>query len=396
MRKRITILTQYFAPEMGAPQSRLYELAKGLLNNGWEVMVVTAYPNYPTGKVFSKTEHDWKKNDELEGIKIHRYWLYPSNSQKAIPRIISMLSFTVTGFLSYFKLRKFKPDYILAESPPLTLGLTGLYLSKWTKAKMIFNVSDLWPLSAKELGAISDGKLYRNIEKLEHYLYRKADICTGQSNEILAHIEKYGAKDTFLFRNGVDIKRFELDIPYPNNATPKLVYAGLLGVAQGIAGICKNVNFKELGVEFHVYGAGKEQEELEEYLKKNPDNGIFYHGTVKRNEIPAMLQQHDGTIIPLVKHLYGAVPSKIYEAMAAGLPILFCSQGEGGEIIRSNDVGYVSEALDYDGLKANIKKFAEDGETRNRMHLNCIKTAKEKFDRNKVIANLSKYLEERA
>ncbi|HMS64794.1 MAG TPA: glycosyltransferase family 4 protein, partial [Ignavibacteria bacterium] len=252
---RLVILTQYFSPEIGAPQNRLLELAKGFIKDGWEILVITGMPNYPKGKIFEAYKGKFTSEETIEGISTKRYWLYASISSKSFPRIVSMITFSATSLFSYSMIRKFKPDYLFVESPPLTLAMSGYILSIISGAKLIMNVSDIWPLSAKELGVIGDGFLYRQIEKLEKFLYRKSFLCTGQSEEIVSHICKSKTvKKPYLFRNGVDIKRFVVQkrSNYPGNL--KIVYAGLLGVAQGIPDIAKNINFAELGAEFHIYG----------------------------------------------------------------------------------------------------------------------------------------------
>lgn len=109
-----------------------------------------------------------------------------------------------------------------------------------------------------------------------------------------------------------------------SNGNLIIVYAGLLGVAQGILEICQKIDFKSLGAEFHIYGAGGEQYLIEEFLMTNSERGIFFHGRVSRDEIPGLLKQADVTLIPLVKNIFGAVPSKIYESMAARSSYLIC------------------------------------------------------------------------
>ena len=151
---------------MGAPQSRLLETAIGLKKRGHEVTVVTAMPNYPKGRIFDGYRGKLIKEDEVSGIRTIRYTLYPSNSKKNLPRIISLLSFSFTALFSLFKIRKIRPDFILTESPPLTLAWSGIMLSKLSGAKHIANISDLWPLSAFEIGAISKGRVYGMLEKL--------------------------------------------------------------------------------------------------------------------------------------------------------------------------------------------------------------------------------------
>lgn len=381
---KLVILTQYFYPEMGAPQTRLYELALELKVLGWSIEIVTGMPNYPTGKIFHSHQGKFYVKEEIAGIIVHRYWLYPSKSSKVLPRILSMISFSGTSLFSWFAIRKLKPDYLLVESPPLTLAITGWILSSLVKAKLIMNISDLWPLSAKELGAISNGFLYRRLVALESFLYRKAAICTGQSQEIVDYVSRIKNNNVWLLRNGVNVTRFEKH--EERSKSNKIVYAGLLGVAQGILAVCENINFKELDLEFHIYGSGNELEKIEKFLVTNPDRGIVYKGMISRDQVPMTLVQYDAMLVVLVRNIYGAVPSKIYEAMAAGLPIIFSGEGEGAAIVIQNGLGWTSKPRDWIVLKENfdsLKNIPE--EALNEIKVNIRKVALEKFDRRKQV-----------
>ena len=389
---RIGLLTQYYKPEMGAPQNRLYEMVRGLKELGNELYIVTAMPNYPTGKIFPEYQGKLVSNEIMDGIAVKRYWLYASNARKVIPRIWNMVSFSCMALFSACYLRKLHLDYLVVESPPLTLGIVGIWLSKFAKCKLVANISDIWPLSAKELGAISEGRLYRILEQIEHKIYRSAHICMGQSQEIVDHIATHGGKHVYLFRNGVDPTRFQLVKNEVGSSPIKLMYAGLLGFAQGIADICKSINFAEMGAEFHIYGAGGEQKEIEQYLQQNPNRGIFYHGVVSRQELPSILQTAHLTLVPLVKHIYGAVPSKIYESMAAGLPIMFVGEGEGAKIVKDNKIGMIAPAKDYATLKENIQHIASHPNDMIDMRKNCLLCAQTKFNRPKQILDLHQYL----
>lgn len=390
---RIGLLTQYYKPEMGAPQNRLYEMVRGLKELGNDMYIITAMPNYPTGKIFDAYKGKIICNEMIDDIPVKRYWLYASNTRKVIPRIWNMVSFSCMALLSIRYLRKLHLDYLIVESPPLTLGLVGIWLAKFAKCKLIANISDIWPLSAKELGAISEGRLYRILERLEHKIYRSAHLCMGQSQEIVDHIASHGGTNVYLFRNGVDPTRFQIArndaITYP----VKIIYAGLLGFAQGVADICKSINFADIGAEFHIYGAGGEQEEIEQYLQQNPNRGIFYHGVVSRQDLPKKLQEAHLTLVPLVKNIYGAVPSKIYESMAAGLPIMFIGEGEGAKIVENNAIGLVAHAKDYATLQANIQYIVSHPDIMKNMIDNCQKCAQTKFNRPQQILSLHQYLQ---
>ena len=393
---KIGLLTQSYKPETGAAPNRLYEMMSGLKRCGNDVCIVAAMPNYPTGRIFPEYRKKFTMRETLDGIEIKRYWMYASNSRKALPRALAMFSFTFMAFFSIPYLRSKKLDFLIVGSPPLTLGWAGNWIAKLAKTRFIANISDIWPLSAKELGAISEGKLYHILEKVEKSVYRNADMLLGQSQEIVDHISSHGGKNVYLFRNGVDPTRFDINKKAKRNPSGplKIIYAGLLGYAQGVADICKNVNFKSLGAELHIYGNGGEKDEIERYLKDNPDKGITYHGSVSRDEIPEVLLASDMTLVPLVKNIYGAVPSKIYESMAAGLPILFSGEGEGARIIEENNIGLVSSPKDYATLMKNIQFASENHDILETQTKNCIECANTKFNRPRQVVELNKYLQE--
>ena len=395
LNNRIIILSQYFPPEMGAPQSRLFEMANGLKKIGWEVIVITSMPNYPTGKIFDDYKGRFFTREKWEEIAIWRYIIYASNSKKSFPRVISMLSFSIVVLLSCFKVKKFKPAYIFTESPPLTLGLSGLILSKFCSAKHILNVSDLWPLSAYELGAISKGFIYSQLERLERFLYVNSFSCTGQSQEIIDQLQVKGSKRTLLFRNGVDSSRFGNRSNKQNKETSnlKIVYAGLLGIAQGILSLCRNLDFGNLNSEFHIYGQGAEKKEIQELILNNLRNDIILHDPLPREKIPGLLAKYDVTIVPLIKPIFGAVPSKIYEAMAAGLPIIFAGGGEGAWIIKKYQIGWVCEPSDFSAIR-NVIKYIESVEPDKleKMKQRAKHTAQTVFDRNIQIEHLHNFL----
>jgi glycosyltransferase involved in cell wall biosynthesis len=162
---RLLILTQYYPPEIGAPQNRLHELAVRLANQGVSVEVLTALPNYPKMQVFEAYRNRKNRKEIIEGISIHRSWIYVSKSKGIISRLLNYFSFV---WSSYWIGRKLdKVDYLLVESPPLFLGYSAMLLAKKLDAKLIFNVSDLWPESAEKLGIVTNKWLLKLAYRLE-------------------------------------------------------------------------------------------------------------------------------------------------------------------------------------------------------------------------------------
>ena len=168
----LIICTQYYPPEVGAPQNRLSELARLLADRGHQVSVITAMPNYPSGKI-----HDGYgglfQRERVAGVDVLRTAIYPTQSLGLLRRLASYCSFVCSSIvLGTLLLRR--ADYLLVESPPLFLGLAGFWLSRAKRARLIFNVSDLWPESAVQLGIVRRGGLLHRLSSwLEASLYQR-------------------------------------------------------------------------------------------------------------------------------------------------------------------------------------------------------------------------------
>ena len=185
---RLLILTQYYPPEIGAPQNRLHELAVRLKAAGIEVEVLTAMPNYPKMEVFEEYRGGKIKEEIIDGINIYRTKIFVSRSKGIIARLLNYFSFVWT---SYWRGRKLKNqyDFLMVESPPLFLGYSAMALSRKLKARMIFNVSDLWPESAEKLGVVTNKSMLKIAYNLEAKCYKRASHITGQTKVIVDDIK---------------------------------------------------------------------------------------------------------------------------------------------------------------------------------------------------------------
>ncbi|MEP3837371.1 MAG: glycosyltransferase family 4 protein [Algibacter sp.] len=349
--KNLLIITNYFPPETGAASNRIFHLSEGLQKHNFKVSVLTPLPNYPKGRVFDGYRGRFKQTSIENGITIHRLWIYASNSKNKLLRLIAMLSYSIS--LIWFFIWNKIPKTVIIQSPPLLVAFTSVLFLRSKKRKLILNVSDLWPLAALELGALKKNFSYRILEKIERFNYKHADLILGQSDEILTHVKSiYGNKNSFLYRNYPDFKA-----QVPNGAIQpleklKIVYAGLLGIAQGILKLCEELDYSK--IQFHIYGAGAEQLAIEGLIKNKPELDIVYHGEVSRQELHSVLTQYDVTIIPLLNRIYGSVPSKIFEYARLGIPMLYFGGGEGETVINKYELGWVANASDYAKLNTVI------------------------------------------
>ena len=338
---------------MGAAANRIKNLAEGLQKRGNKVTVVCPLPNYPEGKIFKNYKKRFVAKEKKNSVLIKRFWVFPSKSKNSIVRLVSMLSFSWSLWFSLFSFLKKKPDIFIIQSPPLLVGLSGLLLAKLLGCKRILNVSDIWPLSALELGVIEKGRFYNFLEKIEKLNYKLADKIVAQSNETISHINKIVNRKTLVYRNVPSFKKYK--IKEKSNGQLKIVYAGLLGYAQGILEICKSIEFKKLNAEFHIYGAGMDKDEIEKIAEK--ENNIFFHGVVSPSIVKEKIRLYDVSLVPLKNRIYGAVPSKIFELMQLGVPIIFLGEGEGELLVKQNKLGMVSTTNDFDNLKEIIKSY---------------------------------------
>ena len=383
--KDILIITSYFPPETGAASNRIFHLAEGLQKRNFNVSVITPLPNYPKGKIFKDYKGKFWLASTENNITIHRLWIYASNSKNKLLRLFAMLSYSFS--LVWFFIWNKIPNKVIVQSPPLLVAFTCMFLLRRKKRKLILNVSDLWPIAGLELGAFKRNFSYNMLERIEYFNYKKADLVLGQSEEILNHVTSLCPnKNTFLYRNFPDFNSPEVE-SFTSGEKIKLVYAGLLGVAQGVYKLCQNIDYTN--IEFHIYGAGAEQTQIEAFILENENLPIFYHGEISRKLLHKELLKYDLTIIPLLNRIYGSVPSKIFEYARLGLPMVYFGGGEGENIIRNYNLGWVAEAGNYNDLneKLSVLKI----EDLNLELKNKIKTTAEiNFDFGKQLNSLQK------
>lgn len=397
----LLILTQYFPPEVGAPQNRLFELAIRLKQKGAKVQVLTAMPNYPKMEVFK--EYSGKKYcvEELEGIKVYRTYIYVSKQKGIIKRLLNYFSFVISSAW-YGPSKIDKADFILCESPPLFLGYSAMYLTRKMKAKLIFNVSDLWPESAEKLGVVSNRQMLNLAYRLEGKLYKKSVLVTGQTQGICKDINKrFKDVKTYWLPNGVDLNYYNPDVIQDSgfrkkhniaNDTFLILYAGIIGLAQGLDVILQAaLSMKDKNVVFVLLGNGPEKPRLMEMAQTEGLSNVIFIDSVSKKEMPSVLKASDASVIPLRKlELFkGAIPSKIFECLAMKLPIILGVDGEARELfIEKGKCGLYFEPENHIELCAQINLLLNDVELCRSLGENGRKYVNENFNRDKIAEGL--------
>lgn len=394
---KVLIVSFYYEPELGAAPSRITNLAKGLMASGVDVDVLTCLPNYPKGQIHEGYRGRYSMNEQINGINVYRYWTYATVSKNPFKRVFAMTSYAATMWSFAFKRKLIKSyDRVIVQSPPILVSVSAMTLfKKLFGKKVILNVSDLWPGSAVELGFVRKGSLsYRVLSRFEKYIYKNAHSVMGQSQEIVEHVETmFPGKRTFLYRNLQPAEK-QLAETKQKAHVLKIVYAGLFGVAQDMLSLLRSINFKALGVEMHLYGGGNQIDAILEYIKDG-DKNIWYHGYVSKQQMNEELKKYQLSIIPLAAAIHGAVPSKIFDLLPAGIPILFSGNGEGARIVKECGFGLVSEYGDYKALEKNIRVFVEMSPVEYSTYsANCYNASLDAFSFSKQLERFVGFLEE--
>lgn len=399
---RLCIVTQFYLPEMGAPQVRLSELAERLIDRGWSVEVLTALPNYPTGRIFPGYDPRRAVAEQIGRVRTVRVPMWPSKGGMAT-RLASYMSFV--GAASTWGARLIsRPDLLWVESPPLFIASAAWAIAAQHRCPYVFNVSDLWPESAVRMGMIAEDALAtRATEVLEAQAYRRAAGVTGQSDEILAGVARVAPHTpTRLVTNGVDPARFgavQADAaarallgPEPG---PVFVYAGLFGFAQGLDQILDAAARMPAHTpgRFVLVGEGPLRAELETRVTRDGLGArVRIVGPQPRERIPAILAAADAAIITLGMSIPGAVPSKIYEAMASALPIVLVADGEPARRVVSAGAGVAVAPGDGAGLLQAVQAIAADASRRATLGAAGRQAAETLYHRDRIADGLDQFL----
>lgn len=403
---KLTILTQYYPPEIGAPQRRLSSLARHFVRAGHEVRVLTAMPNYPRGEIYAGYGGAARR-ETIDGVSVLRTWIVPTQRTSYVHRLANYFSFVGSSAAIGTTMEPGRADYLLVESPPLFLGMSGAWLSRVQRARLIMNVSDLWPESAVRLGVVRDGSVvHRASAALERWCYRHAWMITGQSREIVADIERrMPGRRTYHLSNGVEVSEFGPEragrdaraaLGRDGDGSCLALYAGLHGIAQGLPQLLAAASMLEgehAPTDMVFIGDGPVKQDLMREAAARGLARVRFLDARPPDALPPLLASADILLVPLGMSIPGAVPSKLYEAMASGRAVVLVATGEAAAIVRQHDAGLVVEPGDVAGLAAALRTLRDDAARRRALGENGRRAAVQFFDRSGIAARFIETLE---
>ncbi len=385
----ILFLTDNFPPEVNAPASRTFEHCREWVRAGHRVTVITGAPNFPTGKVFDGYRNLPWQTEAMEGIRVIRVWTYITANAGLRRRILDYQSFMLAATLAAPFVRGV--DVVVGTSPQLFTACAAFLVSRLKRIPFVFELRDLWPESIRAVGALKHGRALQVLERLELFLYRKAARIVSVTHSFRQNLIGRGIDGSKIsvVTNGVDSSRFR---PQPRDAAleaqlglnGKFVagYVGTHGMAHALETLLEAARRlrddpRGRDIRLLLLGDGASKAKLVAQARATALDNVLFLNTVPKDQVVRYWSLLDASIIHLKKtELFTTViPSKLFECMGMGIPVLHGVAGESAAIVEREDCGQAFEPEDADALCRGLLTLSSEPELRQRYRRNGLAAA---------------------
>jgi len=361
----VLFLSHYFPPEVNAPANRTFEHARRWVADGHRVTVITGVPNHPKGELFPGYANRWIQEEEKDGIRVIRTWMYLTANEGFLKRTLNYVLFAAAAVLASFRAER--PDVVVATSPQFFCGVAGAIVARLKRRPFVLEVRDLWPDSIVQLGQLRSPRLVRALEAIESALYRSAAGIVVVTRSFADHIAARGIpRERILFvPNGIDPELFrprapgaaEQEMLRKHGLEGKFLvaYVGTLGLAHGLVTIVDAAERLRgaKDVAFLLIGDGADRARIEAEIAKRGLENVKLLGLRPRSEIPGWLSVIDLCLVMLrdLPVFATVIPSKVFEFLAQERPMLLAApQGEIRSLVDEAKAGFVIEPEDAAAL----------------------------------------------
>jgi glycosyltransferase involved in cell wall biosynthesis len=378
-RGSILYISHYFPPEVNAPAGRVYEMARVWARQGRRVKVLTGFPNHPHGTIPAEYRGKVFQRETLDGIEVYRCWMYAAPNTGLIRRMLNYLSFMVSAIV-IGTCRTGRADCVIATSPQMFVAVAGWILSRIKRAPFIFEVRDLWPEEIATVGAIKNRLIIRCLEKLEMFLYRRAARIIALAQGTIEILTRRGVPTAklALIPNGVDLTRFAPGRRHNHvrdrlnlNGDFLVSYIGTVGMAHRLDVFLEAAQLMKdtPHVKFLIVGDGAEKQRLCRAKVELGLDNLRLLEQQPREEIAAYYAASDCCLV----HLKQAplfeknIPSKIFEIMASGKPVLLGTRGESKRLVARAGCGVFFEPENAADLVEGIRRLQHNPQWRKKL-----------------------------
>lgn len=365
---KILFLTDNFPPETNAPANRTFEHCREWVREGATVKVITCAPNFPEGKVFEGYTNSLYKREMMEGISVARVKTYIAENKGFLKRTLDHVSFMMGAILAApFQGR---PDVIVATSPQFFTLLAGVATKYLMRRPLVLEIRDLWPDSIVAVGAMKESAAIKFLRVLERFAYRSSDKIIVVTESFKKELVERGipASKVDVVFNGVDRDKFQTtadSFRKELNLEGKKVfgYLGTIGMAHNIellVDVAERVK-DDPTIHILIAGAGAAYEPLEQKVKESGLTNISLIPRQTRDKMPALWSTLDVSLVILRdRDIFRTVlPSKIFESMAMGKPILIAvPEGEATEMVRRTTSGVITHPDNADAIADEVRRMS--------------------------------------
>lgn len=357
---KILLITQWFDPE---PTFKGLVFARELVRLGFEVEVVTGFPNYPGGKLYPGYRMKWLSREMIEGVLVTRVPLYLSHDRSVVRRVLNYVSFATTAFL-YGLFGAKKPDVIYSYHPPLTVGIAAVFIKYLRRVPVVYDIQDMWPDTLKATGMIINRRALLLVGKMSDFVYSQVDqiivLSPGFKKLLTARGVSEGKIE--MIYNWCDEESLGSpinDVPaaFPDRSKYRILFAGNMGKAQALDAVldaARIIAREYPKICFVFMGKGLEVVHLKEVAKKMELDNIYFLPPVPMAEVGNVLKEADALLVHLKKDpLFRiTIPSKTQAYMAVGKPILMAVNGDAEELVKRGNCGVIAESENPESIAA--------------------------------------------
>lgn len=358
----VLLITQYFPPEIGAAATRWGDYVQILIKKGHRVTVLCEMPNYPLGTYFPGYKRQWVKQEKVSpNLTIIRSFAWANNRNSAIKKLGHYLVFMFSGLLTAFRLKNY--HVLIVSSPPLFVGVIGAIISKIKSIYFFLDIRDLWPESVMALGEVRSKWVFNMGKKLESFIYKSTNgyILTvpGFQKHFTNHYPEQLNKPMINLINGVSNTFFDLAKKYDRIPGKRfaVLYSGNMGLAQGLESVIKAADIlQKYPIDFKFVGSGVKQKALKTKADKLGLKNVVFLPVQKKEELIKLIKKASVCLVPLKNNplFKKAIPSKMFEYMACGRPVIVSISGEVTEIIKKAKSGLISSPEDANSIADSI------------------------------------------
>ena len=358
----VLLITQYFPPEIGAAATRWGDYVQILIKKGHRVTVLCEMPNYPLGTYFPGYKRQWVKQEKVSpNLTIIRSFAWANNRDSAIKKLGHYLVFMFSGLLTAFRLKNY--HVLIVSSPPLFVGVIGAIISKIKSIYFFLDIRDLWPESVMALGEVRSKWVFNMGKKLESFIYKSTNgyILTvpGFQKHFTNHYPEQLNKPMINLINGVSNTFFDLAKKYDRIPGKRfaVLYSGNMGLAQGLESVIEAADIlQKYPIDFKFVGSGVKQKALKTKADKLGLKNVVFLPVQKKEELIKLIKKASVCLVPLKNNplFKNAIPSKMFEYMACGRPVIVSISGEVTEIIKKAKSGLISSPEDANSIADSI------------------------------------------